>query len=225
MPTETIFIESANDKVLIETKQSYNGIPCTEAPTAILAHPYGPLGGHMNNNVVSSLHRGCGESKGRTSWTGMAERGDYQAVIDHVLHSPDYASKYPKPSRLMICGYSYGSMIASSIEAPCSLPCFYLLISYPLSVTWALALFKASFFRSQITKLLDHYRNQEDAEGGVLIIYGDRDQFTSSKSYERWLENQIGGHVKAEVVKGADHLWFDYEQLLVTMVNKWLNGK
>ncbi|KAI9011945.1 Alpha/Beta hydrolase protein [Phycomyces nitens] len=196
------------------------------------------LGGHMNNNVVSALHRyfvsqghvvirlnfrGCGNSKGRTSWTGMAERDDYQAVIDHVLHSPEYAAKYPRPSRLLICGYSYGGMIASSIDAPDSLECFYVLISYPLSVTWALSLFKASFFRTQATKLLDHYK--QTTQGGVLVIYGDRDQFTSSKSYERWLEGRTGGHVRAEMVKGADHLWFDYEQLLVTIVDKWLNEK
>lgn len=42
--------------------------------------------------------RGCGRSKGRTSWTGMPERGDYQAVIDHLLK----ADKYPKPSHLII---------------------------------------------------------------------------------------------------------------------------
>jgi alpha/beta superfamily hydrolase len=53
---------------------------------AIISHPYGPLGGNLNNNVVvaagSSLSelgisilrydsRGSGRSNGRTSWTGL----------------------------------------------------------------------------------------------------------------------------------------------------------
>lgn len=58
----------------------------------------GCAGGHTRLLQLTPHVRGCGRSKGRTSWTGIPERGDYQAVIDHLLE----ASKYPKPSHLII---------------------------------------------------------------------------------------------------------------------------
>ena len=55
---------------------------------------------------VCEYFRGCGHSKGRTSWTGIPERGDYQAVMDHLMK----ASKYPRPTHLIISvSYHAGS--------------------------------------------------------------------------------------------------------------------
>ncbi|KAI9257401.1 hypothetical protein BY458DRAFT_412006, partial [Sporodiniella umbellata] len=82
-------------------------------------HPYGPLGGNMNNNVVGALQkhflslgyiavcfdfRGSGRSKGRTSWTGMPEREDYQAVMDFLFQQENLKQlKMPQVNRLVIC--------------------------------------------------------------------------------------------------------------------------
>jgi alpha/beta superfamily hydrolase len=69
----------------------------------------------MNNNVVIAIQRhflslgyitacinfrGCGKSKGKTSWTGMSERDDYITVMDYLLSSNE---KYPKINQFVIC--------------------------------------------------------------------------------------------------------------------------
>jgi alpha/beta superfamily hydrolase len=62
MPTETLFVDS--EKASIEVRLGYNhnandtgtGTPLS-APAIVLAHPYGPLGGNMHNNVVIALQK------------------------------------------------------------------------------------------------------------------------------------------------------------------------
>jgi predicted acyl esterase len=83
-------------------------------------------GGNMHNNVVIAIQRhfhnrgyvtvclnfrGCGNSKGRTSWTGMPERSDYASVVRYLLESETYrASEYPTINQLILCA---------------SIPCFF----------------------------------------------------------------------------------------------------
>lgn len=75
------------------------------------------LGGNMNNNVVIALQqyfrskgyvticmnfRGCGKSKGRTSWTAMAEREDYNSVVSYALND-NAMQEYPSINRFILC--------------------------------------------------------------------------------------------------------------------------
>jgi hypothetical protein len=76
-------------------------------------------GGNMHNNVVIALQRyfvskgylavcinfrGCGNSKGRTSWTGMPEREDYYGVIDFITKDDnEHMKDYPKVSSILLC--------------------------------------------------------------------------------------------------------------------------
>ncbi|KAI9315261.1 Alpha/Beta hydrolase protein [Dichotomocladium elegans] len=229
MPTQTIFLQSCHDGIPIETRITYNGNTknTASAPAVILAHPYGPLGGNMDNNVVVALHRyfsskgyitaslnfrGSGNSKGRTSWTGMAERGDYQAVIHHLIDDAK-----PVPSSIIISGYSFGSMVAASMEPPPNIPHSYLLISYPLGVQWALATIKSSFFAHQVDRVM--------ANENAFIVVGDRDNFTGVRSYRRWLEKQKGDRLDYVVVEDVDHFWFGKEETLVDKVNAWIEHK
>ncbi|KAF9273418.1 hypothetical protein BGZ68_001526 [Mortierella alpina] len=124
-----LYIPSKNDNSMLEVCLS---LPTTVSPQptaytgVVIAHPYGPLGGSYNNNVVGALlqwfetyslqtldhsstpgdptsrtkcqtkpvslacvicafnFRGCGKSKGRTSWFGEAERDDYQTIVDFL---------------------------------------------------------------------------------------------------------------------------------------------
>ncbi|CDS11728.1 hypothetical protein LRAMOSA03991 [Lichtheimia ramosa] len=229
MTSDTVLLESCHDKTLVEARITYNSHDnSTIVPAIVLAHPYGPLGGNNRNNVIMALHgyfaskgfitasinfRGCGRSKGRTSWTGMPERGDYQAVIDHLLK----ADKYPKPSHLIISGYSFGSMVAASMAPPEDVHCSYLLISYPLNVQWALATIKSSFFTSKVDELL--------ASQQVHVIYGGHDQFTGLGSYQAWIskKRQNNKQLEATLVPEADHFWFGMEDTLVEKINDWIS--
>ncbi|KAG0024825.1 hypothetical protein BGZ81_007584 [Podila clonocystis] len=222
-----VYIPSRSDGCQLEVCLS---VPTTVSPTlpqaytgVIIAHPYGPLGGSYNNNVVGALlqwfetyplqatrnddyiypsstpsakkrnstgtskssldldpsstseeastsseanpkakakknsknqvslacvicafnFRGCGKSKGRTSWFGEAEREDYQTIIDFlqsggspssVHDGQDVPRQAPKVynesgneitpprlpflSRFILSGFSYGGLIASTIPPP-----------------------------------------------------------------------------------------------------------
>ncbi|KAG0189174.1 hypothetical protein DFQ28_003753 [Apophysomyces sp. BC1034] len=223
MPTKRVQLESRQDQIKIEIKITDNGSYSADLTGVIIAHPYGPLGGNMQNNVVVALHkffanrgyvtvrlnfRGCGRSEGKTSWTGMSEREDYQTVVDYLTE------QYPKLSRLILCGYSYGSMIASTIR-PASVSCSYLLISYPLSVMWLLATMKYSYFRAEAKKLL---QDQEDC----LLLFGSKDQFTGVNSYQKWFKTITSEQVDQVMIEGADHFWFHNEERLITEVDRWL---
>lgn len=117
--SETLFIESKNDKTLIEIVTSCNKTrkEQAETPGIIIAHPYGPLGGNMHHFVITAIQqhflslgyltvcinfRGCGKSKGKTSWTGMAERDDYISVMEYLL-ADNQLQNYPQVSHLLLC--------------------------------------------------------------------------------------------------------------------------
>ncbi|KAI9308575.1 Alpha/Beta hydrolase protein [Cunninghamella echinulata] len=237
MTTKIIFIDSEHIK--IEARITVPDLPTNNnAPAIIISHPYGPLGGNMNNNVVVKLHkyfsekgflttsfnfRGSGKSSGRTSWTGAPEQKDYQAVINHLLHNNNHHI-YPTISHLFICGYSYGSMIASTMKET-SIQTYYILISYPLSVIWALSTTKMNYFKTQMRQLI-----QENLHP-VLIIYGDQDQFTSEKSYQSWIntilsdkDHQDYNNIQYKKLDDVDHFWFGNEYRLIEYINSWINS-
>ncbi|KAI9732716.1 MAG: hypothetical protein M1818_007450 [Claussenomyces sp. TS43310] len=76
---------------------------------AIVAHPYAPLGGSMDDPVVDMVaftilkqgfvvgtfnFRGAGGSKGRTSWTAKAETKDYISFIGFMIYFMHHLSPH-----------------------------------------------------------------------------------------------------------------------------------
>ncbi|GAA5974090.1 hypothetical protein JCM11641_003428 [Rhodosporidiobolus odoratus] len=243
-------------------------LPCSAlAPikAALIAHPYGRLGGCKEDHVVASLvetlaregwavirydARGAGESGGSASWTGAAEVEDYRLLVQDVLlplflpPAPSHASHGPTqtPSSVagsnmtaqisrkidvLLCGYSFGSLAASSCPPPfhpsLSIQTSYLLISYPLSVLWALSLFRSGPYTSALRDLVRRGENR------VLAVYGDGDQFSAVGRLRAWaneLDNQKTGARTWEAVEieGADHLWQDRgkKRVMLETVQDWL---
>ncbi|SZF06220.1 unnamed protein product [Blumeria hordei] len=83
---------------------------------AIVAHPYAPLGGSMDDAVVQLIasacladglivgvfnFRGAGRSQGRTSWQGKAEMEDYQSFIAFVLYYLHHLRRLSTEDRLL----------------------------------------------------------------------------------------------------------------------------
>ncbi|PYI34741.1 alpha/beta-hydrolase [Aspergillus indologenus CBS 114.80] len=114
---------------------------CQRIRGAIVAHPYAPLGGCYDDPVVGFVagellragfvvgtfnFRGAGGSDGRTSWTGRPELADYASFYEFMLlylhrlrdtrsTSSQYGEDNLEAVQLILGGYSYGSMIASSL--------------------------------------------------------------------------------------------------------------
>ncbi|KPV77046.1 uncharacterized protein RHOBADRAFT_42259 [Rhodotorula graminis WP1] len=226
----------------------------TAAPrraAALIAHPYGRLGGSKDDHVVRALAdllvdegflvvrydaRGAGESTGSTSWRGAAEAADFRELVDDLV-LPLLFPRVAAPSSsattydLLLCGYSFGSLAASSSPppaAPTSAPAAaaaaaaasstlrtsYLLLSYPLSVLWALTALHPGPATTALRSLV------ERGEARVLAVHGTRDDFSGVERLRRWAADferaapargQAEGLWRAVEVEGADHFWRDGE--------------
>lgn len=89
---------------------------------AIVGHPYAPLGGSYDDNVVLSVtesllgqgyivaifnFRGAGSSAGKTSWTGRPEIDDFSSVVGLLVN---YLKTLKTPSGLDNLSFETGSM-------------------------------------------------------------------------------------------------------------------
>ncbi len=187
----------------------------------VLAHPYGPLGGNLYNNVVWALtqhlarfgfttirynQRGVPPSTGRTSWTGAGENDDMKAVCEYALTKLD-----APPRKLIIIGYSFGSVAGSAVGGEMPEVHAYAAISYPFSVAFALTLFnQGSFFTSA-------------AQGNKpkLFVMGTQDQFTGIGAFLAKVK-RLPSPIEVATLEGVDHFFFGHEAKLCALVEKWL---
>ncbi|KAH7102807.1 Alpha/Beta hydrolase protein [Auriculariales sp. MPI-PUGE-AT-0066] len=199
---------------------------------AVLLHPWSWLGGNCRDPVLhelaDSLHeagfhvlrfnsRGVGQSTGRASFNGQAEVDDLLELVQHTIQQA-----FSDVRRLVLIGYSHGSMICSRfpLNALGQVQVHHVLLSYPLAYRGVLTLFSAGTYQKALTTLL--------AEPGsrVLIIHGDRDDFTSTSKYNSWTEDlktHAKGSLMVEVVNGATHFWVgQYRAKLRSAVVEWV---
>lgn len=129
-------------------------------------------------------------------------------------------------------GYSHGSLIALCHPVlPEPVRTYHVLLSYPLSPLQLLTFFNASTYRQKLRQLVD------DPRAHVLILYGDKDQFTALAKYEVWIasmqqpENQgtagteaLGtARVEMKMISGADHFWRgQYNRQMREAISSWL---
>jgi len=170
-------------------------------------------------HVIRYNSRGVGNSTGWPSLTGKAEGEDLKAVVQEFL-----AGK-PEIDSLTIIGYSHGSLIASlhPVLNP-NVKTSHILLSYPLSPRGLLTMFHAGMYASALRDLLCN------PEARLLLIYGDKDEFTSKSKYDDWVDScrRMDG-LKAELdvvrVAGANHFWQsrDARTALERAVDSWLS--
>ena len=132
----------------------------------------------------------------------------------------------PAPA-LLLAGYSYGTLAAASCPPPASHPTLrtrHLLVSYPLSVLWALTLFNSS---TSQRALLDLVRSPT---ADVLAVFGDSDQFSGVGPLRKWSgalerEGALARSFRGVEVVGADHFW-RAEDLgeVMQVVRDWLKN-
>eukprot|EP00127_Corallochytrium_limacisporum_P002607 Clim_evm43s134 gene=Clim_evmTU43s134 len=209
--------------------------------TAIIAHPWGPLGGNADNNVVIGVFyalaragftvirfnfRGCGGSKGWSSLTGKPEQKDIRAVIDHVQMSSN--------SPITVIGYSYGSMVCGSVLSEFRTVDSFVGISYPYGVSWALSLCQSSHFIKPLERwTLDHESQTGASNRTMLMLMGVEDNFTGAKSFEGWMRDladrvrqcQSSSDFSYKLYENIDHFWGGSERMLGETILKWLRER
>ncbi|KAI5477416.1 alpha/beta hydrolase, N-terminal domain protein [Pseudohyphozyma bogoriensis] len=190
--------------------------PTTPPPApkaAIIAHPYGRLGGAKEDHVLAGVARVLVED-GWTVLSGIPEAEDYEYLVKTILLPLE-------PTQLALIGYSFGSLCASICPPPTSIPTRYVLISYPLSVMWALTAFRSSSFTSGLKERV--------ATNDVLAVFGDEDNFSGVGKLRAWSEGLGEGteRFKSVEVEGADHFWREREvkMRLLGEVREWLRAE
>ncbi|EJU04828.1 alpha/beta-hydrolase, partial [Dacryopinax primogenitus] len=187
---------------------------------AMMCHPWSWLGGSMNDHVLHLLtpvflrhsftvlrfnSRGVGGSTGSATLRGEGEVADLQQVVRWGLEQLGGEAE-----RVVLLGYSHGSLITSRHLPLPDIPTSHILVSYPISVMHWLTLFSQSKYRVALEQLV------KSKQGDVLTVYGDRDNFSGEGVLDKWageLHNAVkaegneGGKVKTEKVHGADHFW------------------
>ena len=107
-------------------------------------------------------------------------------------------------------GYSAGSMAASLARGPKQMiQQRHVLISYPVSVLWALTVGHTAAFNAGLDALV------ADNSSDVLEIHGSGDTFTSASKYASWASalqakaTTSGSRFQSIEVPGAGHFWTD----------------
>lgn len=191
---------------------------CSSNDTVVIVcHPYKPLGGSMSDHVVvdvSYWYANHGATaitfnfnSGRfwgASFTGLDEVDQLNTMVEHVFN-------HLKPSRLVLCGYSYGGLIVSLYSQHMKdrwlVRTDIVLISPVIGV---ISRFLTAFCHKTppLSAIVDSVKSSSD-KAFVMLIYGTNDQFTSSNAYTTYTRdfNTLNVHLRLNTVAGADHFW------------------
>jgi len=201
-----------NDTVKLEAVLSQTA-PCSLG--AVVCHPMPLLGGNLHNNVVVSIAkglnslgittlrfnmRGVGNSTGKGSWRGGAEREDTLACCKYLLAVGSIR-------KVLLVGYSYGSAIASSVVNDMDEIIGYVSISYPFGPLTLMLL----------GPLLDKAKTNKPK----LFIIGDRDNFTGVAKFKKRVE-EFPEPKATKIVEDVDHFWFGHETDILEAIKEWL---
>mmetsp|Transcript_21483 Transcript_21483/g.53990 ORF Transcript_21483/g.53990 Transcript_21483/m.53990 type:complete len:236 (-) Transcript_21483:63-770(-) len=199
---------------------------------AVVCHPWGRLGGCMDDHVVMSLRdalvqegftvcrfnfRGVGGSTGGASFTASGEKSDVNTVCRYLAAGSPMqgANTAPPASKIVLVGYSYGSMVACSCIEDAEVVVGACAVSYPFDYTWALALWGAGGM----------WKGFRESHKPKLMVCGDRDNFCSASRFKR-----EAGTLKPpsdhQVYEGIDHFWVPARErrLMVQRVAQWAVG-
>lgn len=105
----------------------------------------------------------------------------------------------------------------------------HILLSYPLDKRGLLTLFHSRSYAETLKALVQNPRSN------VLILYGDRDEFTGTDSYDAWVKElqrdvgrctgDTGGRLQVGFVEGATHFWEHRKaQIMQQIVEQWLDS-
>jgi alpha/beta superfamily hydrolase len=194
------------------------------SPTAVIVtHPWGPLGGNMNNNVVMAVaqyFQRLGVTTTRFDFCGIQlgsgnRQVDQVKEVANVLLSGKFLSSSETkvlPTRILLVGYSYGSIICASATA--SIPqCIGMVwIAPPLGVRHWLYLFSGNSH-------LDQARQRTNLP--QLMIMGSNDNFTSEDTFHSIVKTMPEESTTAAVLKNADHFFGRREKELLEIIGTY----
>jgi len=182
-------------------------------PGLVLCHPHPLFGGSMDNNVIYSVSkalteksiavltfnfRGVGGSQGRYGG-GLGEQEDVTSALDYLSKRKDIDK-----GRVGLAGYSFGAMVALPVANADKRVKALVLISMPPGP-------------EQISQLKNCFTPK-------LLISGTNDTVVPVEK-ARLMAGEAGEPNETELIQGADHIWWGYEEVLAEKVSEFLTQK
>lgn len=210
---EVILPESGSRAQLADFKSSL---------AVIVTHPWGPLGGNMDNNVVLGVvfwfqrirvttlrFDFCGSQIGR----GHRQVEQVKEAAEFLLRGSHSRRHGRCPNRLLLVGYSYGSIIAASASSSIPQVIGVASIAPPIGVRHWLYMFNGNYH-------LEQARRRQDMP--QLLVIGDEDNFTSERAFMDVVKAMRQETTTGAVLKGADHFFRGREKDLMDILGHWI---
>jgi alpha/beta superfamily hydrolase len=194
----------------------------------VVTHPWGPLGGNMQNNVVLAIvlfFQALGVTTLRFDFATIQIGRGYREVEQVVeaanfllgggnkRDDPNQPSKRRAPKAILLVGYSYGSLITGSASAdiPSCIGC--ISIAPPIAFKHWLLLFNA-----------DHHVSQAKKRSSLprLMVIGDEDNFSNQDSFLTFVDSFPSDSTSGAIVKDANHFFHRREKDLTNVIGQWL---
>ena len=200
--TEKLFVKNEEIKLEAEYCQSTSNI----TSAVLITHPHPRMGGSMQNNVVSGVFkkfknsnisclrfnfRAVGRSTGNHS-NGRGELSDVRACIDFLINEK-------KNESIFVVGYSYGAAIGCSVVNYSEKVIGYVAISFPWDFMGA------------------KYKKFSQSDKPKLFIQGDKDNIAVYSNFDAHYKDYQDPK-KHVVIKGADHFYGGYENIIADKV-------
>ncbi|HEY96185.1 MAG TPA: alpha/beta hydrolase [Dehalococcoidia bacterium] len=178
-------------------------------PGVVVAHPFPPMGGTMQNGVVTAIwqalasegiaalrfnFRGVGQSQGSFN-EGVGERDDVRAALDVA-----FTTEGMDVNRIGLAGYSFGAMMSVPVALRDERVKCLAVVSAPLS-------------EDNWTKL-DEYRKPH------LVVVGENDDMVPIDLFRSQMEKESDfGHY--HIIVGGDHGLFGHEEEVGKVVGEF----
>jgi alpha/beta superfamily hydrolase len=182
-------------------------------PAVVVCHPHPLYGGSMDNNVIAAISsalveksiiafmfnfRGAGGSQGSFGG-GKGEQEDVAAAIGWIVTQPGVDAK-----KLGLAGYSFGAAVALPVACADDRVRALALISLPPGA-------------EQISQL-------KSCAKPKLLICGTNDMVVPLEQAQL-MSREAAEPKQFELISGADHVWWGYEEKLANKVAEFFKSK
>ena len=181
-------------------------------PAVVVAHPFPPMGGTMQNGVVTAVwqalasrgiaalrfnFRGVGRSEGSFD-EGVGEIDDVKAALEVAITTESIDT-----NRVGLAGYSFGSMMSVPVALRDDRVKCLAIVSAPLSE--------------------ENWNKMDEYSKPHLAVIGENDEMVPTDLFRRQMakESDCGQY---HVIPGGDHSLFGYEGEVGEVVAEFFAG-